>query len=224
MTTQINTECIKIGIAEDHQLVIDGLKSLLEEYNDIKVMLTALNGKDLLDGLKNEQPDVILMDINMPEIDGLEATKIIKSDYPAIKVLIVSMHDDLRLIKELLKIGADGFVLKNTGIDEIKKAIDTIVNGGTYFCKPISDKIMKALMQNKPVKINSKSSVLPVSITKRELEILKLICMEYTSSQIAGELFISINTVETHRKNLLSKLNCKNSVGLVKWAIKEGII
>jgi len=221
----ISTNPIRIAIAEDHQVLIDGLTSLLEEIENFKVTLTANDGKSLLEQLENENVDVILMDINMPEVDGLEATKEIKANYTDVKVLILSMHDDLRLIKELLKAGADGYVLKNTGIDELTDAINKIATGENYFCKPIADKIMQVLLNKKEATGRQKGNAfLPVSITPREREILNLICMEYTSSEIAGELYISINTVETHRKNLLSKLNCKNSVGLVKYAITNNII
>lgn len=216
---------IRIGIAEDHQILIDGLRSLLEEEEHFTVPLTAVNGKLFLEGLVEHTVDVVLMDINMPELSGIEATKLIKARFPDIKVLFLSMHNDLRVLKELLKVGADGYLIKDIDFEEIKLAIETVYNGDSYFSKSVADNILKTQLKKKrPTGREIGTAGLPITITPRESEVLQYICMEYTSSEIAGELYISFNTVETHRKKLLNKLNCKNSVGLVKYALEHGLV
>lgn len=216
---------IRIGIAEDHQILIDGLKSLLEEEEHLTVPLTAVNGRLFIEGLEKQPVDVVLMDINMPELSGIEATKQIKAKFPDIKVLFLSMHNDLRVLKALLKVGADGYLIKDIDIKEIKLAIEKVYNGESYFSKSVADNILNAQLKKKiPTGRELGTAALPITITPRENEVLHYICMEYTSAEIAGELYISFNTVETHRKKLLNKLNCKNSVGLVKYAMENGLV
>jgi len=205
---------LNIGIAEDHQVMIDGLTALLDEFDDLNVTIKANNGKDLLNQLDNHQPDVILMDINMPEMDGIEASKKVKDKYPHIAILILSMHDELRLIKDCLKAGVDGYLLKETGVDELKAAIMNVANGETHFSKPIADKILirQSKEKRKPL---YRQAVLPNVLTPKEIEVLQFICEEYTTNEIAAELYISVNTVETHRRHLLEKTKSRNDYFLI---------
>ncbi len=214
---------IKIIIADDHQLVIDGIKSLLSDVEEMDIVGEALNGNELLDLLKNQSSDIVILDINMPGMDGLKAMQNINSLYVDTKILVLTTYDDTRLIREILKLGAKGYVLKSTGKEELLKAIKALASGGTFFSKEVSEKILKAMMKDNSVEV-PRQSVLPISLTKREKEILKLIAMEYTGKEIAAELHISINTVETHRRNLLRKLKAKNTAGLVRYAMKHDII
>lgn len=205
---------IKVALVDDHQLVIDGLYSLLSTLEDIKIVGQANSGIDLIELLLKEEVDLVLMDISMPRMDGIEATNMVKEKYPEIKVLILSMHDSVEYTKRALKAGADGFLLKNAGSEELQLAIHKAMNGENYF----SDKIMQNV-----VGAMKEESTDHAELTERELEVLKLIAMEFTTKEIAEKLFISHHTVESHRKNLLFKLNARSVAGLVKYAIENGL-
>ncbi len=214
---------IKVVIADDHQLVIDGLASLLATDEQIEVVGQARDGRELLGVLDELAPDVILLDINMPHMDGLEATEKIKARFDHIPILILSTYDDVRLVREVLKLGARGYLLKSGTRQELLQAIRTLHGGGNYFSRELSDKMMKALTVEGSLD-ESREPLLPVSLTRRETEVLRLIAMEYTGKEIAEQLHISINTVETHRKNLLRKLKAKNTAGLVRYAMRHDLI
>ena len=213
---------IKIIIADDHQLVIDGIKSMLLQ-EQINVVGEAKDGKELIEQLEINTPDLVLLDINMPRMDGVEAARQINEKFKAVKVLILSTYDDIRLIREILKLGAQGYVLKTAPRSELIQAIYTVHRGENYFSKEISDKVFQTLRKD-TTSDSGNDSLPPVALTKREREILKYIAMEYSGPQIAKELHISINTVETHRKNLFRKTKSKGTVGLVKYAMKHDII
>ena len=217
---------IKVALVDDHQLMIDGIRLLLKDYADIEITATALNGKEFIQTLKNQEVDIVMLDINMPEMDGVETIKVLKKEFPAINTLILSTLDDTKLIRKMLELGAMGYVLKNTSGDELKRAIDTVHNGDYYFTPAIQGKLL-ALPQQKKEKKERKNYTREghhAALTKREKEVLKLIAEEYTGPEIAKYLHISTNTVETHRKNLVAKLGVKSSIGLVRYAIKHGLI
>lgn len=211
---------IKIIIADDHQIFIDGLKALLSEIEDFEIIKEAPNGKVLLEILEDQLPDVILLDMNMPEIDGLEATKIISEKYSSIKILMLTMFGTVDYIQKLIKAGAQGYLLKNTGKAELELAIRSLIKGENYYSQEVSNRIMEGLQkrqkQDKDYQI--------VELTDREKEVLILIAEELTTNEIADKLFISKHTVETHRKNLISKLNVRNVNGLVKYAVQQGLV
>jgi DNA-binding NarL/FixJ family response regulator len=211
---------INILIVDDHRLVIDGLKLMLREVEDMRCVGEAANGREALDLLESTPADVLLLDINMPEMDGLECCKLVKDQYPYVKVLILSMMREASLVKTMLKQGASGYLLKNAGKDEVVEAIRKVAEGKQAF----SDDVLESLMNsfsNKP----SKPSKSPFpTISRREKQILQLIMDEKTTSEIAEELFISFGTVETHRRNLLLKLNARNTAGLVKSAIEYDLL
>lgn len=213
---------IRIVIADDHQLVIDGIKSMLEK-EEMEVVGEARDGQELLEKIEVLHPDIVLLDINMPRMDGVEATRRINTLFKEVKVLILSTYDDIRLIKEILKLGAQGYVLKTAPRADLIKAIYTLKDGGTFFSKEISDKVLQNLMKDS-IQNDGTTPLPPVALTKREREILKYIAMEYSGPEIARELHISVNTVETHRKNLFRKTKSKGTVGLVKYAMKHDII
>jgi len=217
---------IKIALVDDHQLMIDGIRLLLKDYADLEIMATAGNGREFIENIKNQEVDIVILDINMPEMDGVETIKVLKKEFPAINTIILSTLDDTKLIRKMLELGAMGYVLKNTSGDELKRAIDTVYNDHYYFTPAIHRKVL-ALPQEKKERRGKKNynhEGHHATLTKREKEILKLIAEEYTGPEIAAHLHISLNTVETHRKNLVTKLGVKSSIGLVKYAIKHGLV
>lgn len=211
---------IKIIIADDHQLFIDGIKSILKSIKTMEIIGEVNNGKLLLELLEQQQCDVILMDINMPEMNGIDATKLIKSKFPGIRILMLTMYSSRDYIEKLLRVGADGYILKNTGKEELQEAIETVYKGESFFSKEVTERIMEGLQKKKIAEKNS----YVVELTEREIDVLKLIVQEFTTIEIAEKLFISTHTVETHRKNLISKLNVRNIAGLVKYAMQNGLV
>ncbi|PKB17162.1 response regulator transcription factor [Flavobacterium sp. 5] len=211
-------EKIKIIIADDHTMFLQGIVSLLENEENITILGKAENGNAVFKIMENAIPDIILLDISMPEMDGIEVTKIIKQKYPSIKILIVSTHSNIQIIAKLIRMGADGYLLKNAEKQELLHAIHTIKKGETYFCKEVLDKNDD---NNSKIKNNT---FFITELSSREKEILILIAQEFTGSEIAEKTFISLNTVNTHRRNLISKLNVKNTAGLVKYAIEYGLL
>lgn len=211
---------INILIADDHKVFREGIISILEDVADITVIAEAGDGREVLERLKQVQPDVILMDITMGDTNGIDTTKLVKAAYPNIKVLALSMHSESGYIVKMLEVGASGYLLKDAGKEEMENAIRVIAKGNTYYSQQVSSIIVQHLTNpNKP-----KEDKGGVPLTKREKEVLKLIADEYSNPEIAKELFISIRTVDTHRRNLLEKLQAKNTAGLVKYAIKFGIV
>ena len=215
---------IKVLITDDHQMFIDGIKALLVDSEEIHVVAMANNGEEALEKLKNQPIDVVIMDINMPVMNGIEATKQIKEKYPDVKILALTMYIEKELITEIVKAGATGYILKNTGKEELVNALTTIAKGEKFYSSDVALKMMDAKTTLEYAEDLKDHKNLNINLTKREEEILKLIAQEYTTTQIAEKLFISFFTVETHRKNLIRKLNVKNVAGLVKFAIKNGLV
>jgi two-component system, NarL family, nitrate/nitrite response regulator NarL len=211
---------IKIMIADDHQMFIDGIKALLEPNKTFSIIGEANNGFQVIEKLEKNEVDIILMDVNMPELDGIETTKQIIKNYPKIKVLMLTMFNTRDYIEKVLKAGAHGYILKNTGKEELQEAIIKVIEGESFFSKEVTEKIMQGLQRKK----EAQSDPLFIELTEREKEVLKWIVEELTTQEIADKLFISHHTVETHRKNLISKLNVKNTAGLVKYALQNGIV
>jgi len=172
---------IKVIIVDDHQMFIDGIKGLIQSMPNINVVGEANNGIDLIDVLADTKADAILMDMSMPKMNGLEATKHVVKHYPDIKVLMLTMHDSRNHIEKLLKAGASGYVLKNTGIEELQTAIETVVGGETYYSPEVTQRIMEGFQQKRKVE----SEYGEVDITDREKEVLALIAQEFTTSEIA---------------------------------------
>ncbi len=211
---------INIIIADDHQMMIDGLTSLLREEQDIRIAGTATNGLEVLKILEDTKADIVLLDINMPLMDGVDTCKQIRKLHPTVTVLALSMYDEGGLITSMIKNGAKGYILKNTGKEKLLNAIHALYKGGSYFPESIKEKLLSSMMKEKG---RSTSALLP-KLTKREKEIIRLIVNEQTTQEIADKLFISIKTVESHRKNLLQKLNVRNTAGLVRIAIEKGLV
>lgn len=208
---------INVCITDDHKMVGEGLKLLLDGHNDIAITNICYSAHELFDFLKSSKPDVILLDINMPELNGIEACKIIKKDYPAIKIIGLSMIAESNLVKLMLKNGADGYLHKNAGKAEITEAIHEVINNRKY----ISNDITELLIEHTEVKISN--SPFP-KLSRREEQILAMIVDEKTTQEIAETLFISFGTVETHRRNIMIKLGAKNTAGMVRVALEYKLI
>ncbi|MCB0650377.1 MAG: response regulator transcription factor [Saprospiraceae bacterium] len=210
---------ITILIADDHKVFREGIISILNEVEDITIIAEAGDGREVMERLKEVRPQIILMDISMGDTSGIETTRQVREAYPEIKVLVLSMHSESAYIVKMLQIGASGYLLKDTGKEEMIRAIRTVAEGDTYYSQKVSSAIVEHL--SAPGKAKKEKGGIP--LTKREVEILRLIAEEYSNPEIAEKLFISIRTVDTHRRNLLEKLGIKNTAGLVKYAIKHGI-
>lgn len=209
---------IRLMIADDHQIFLDGILSLLQTEPGITVVGQALNGRQLLGQLPHLRPEVILLDINMPELDGMETAKRIRIDHPEIKLIMLTMHERADFITKLLELGVAGYLLKNSSRQDLVEAIRTVFSGGTYFSRQVTATVMDSFRK----KDHSAAAGAEVELTPREIEVLKLIAAEFTTAEIAEKLFISHHTVESHRKNLLSKLGKKNTAGLAAWAAGRG--
>lgn len=213
---------IKVILADDHQMFLDGLASLLAQLQDVEVIATANSGKEVMEKLTGLSPDLVIVDINMPVMNGLETTRKIKEKHPHIKVLGLTMENDLQLVTGMLEAGASGYILKNTGKSELELALRQVMKGEPYLSQTISNQLAQNLLRNFQQKDNLEDPL--KSLTERELEILKLIALEHSNTEIADLLFISPKTVETHRKNLMRKIEVKNSLGVYKFAVKHKLL
>ncbi len=205
---------IKLIIADDHPLIIEGMRAALQKDEDIMLLAEVQNGIELIKKMESELPDVVIMDINMPDMDGIEATQKVHKNFPSVKVIAFSQYDDKHFITRMLRAGAKGYLLKSTPVKELIKAVKLVHDGSVYLGKGLPD----LYTHEKKSKSN-----FDVMLTEREIEILKLICEEKNTREIADELFISLHTVETHRANLMQKTDSRNLVGLVKWAFENEI-
>ncbi|HLF45433.1 MAG TPA: response regulator transcription factor [Chitinophagaceae bacterium] len=212
---------IKIAIADDYKIFREGLKVSLAQDDQLQVIFEAENGEDLISLMESKRPDIVIMDLKMPIMDGMEATKIIRKKFNEVKVLVVSMYEDDKFIIHLMEIGANGYLLKNAEPEEIRKAIYAVCENGYYF----NDLVNKALLKKLVLKNNIKPSFNEnIDLTEREMEVLKMICEEKTAAEIAKEIFLSPRSVEGIRQRLIEKIGVRNSAGLVMFAIKNGIV
>ncbi|MDW3194942.1 MAG: response regulator transcription factor [Cytophagales bacterium] len=210
---------IKLLLADDHQIVLDGLSSLLSKERDMKIIDEVPDGELVLKVLATKQVDIVILDIEMPELDGIETTKAIKETYKTVKVLILSMYNDEEFIKQIIQIGASGYILKNRGKEELVDAIRKIAEGGQFFGEAVTNVLIEGL--RKPKNLQEKEEVI---LTRREKEVLGLISHGLTTPQIAEKLFIAHSTVETHRRNLIDKTNSSNTKALIRYAYKNGLV
>jgi DNA-binding NarL/FixJ family response regulator len=212
---------IKLAITDDHKIFRNGLKSVLEDCSDFDLVLEAANGKELIGQLTDKMPEVILMDIKMPEMDGMQATAYIHKHFRHIKILALSMHNEDKYIVDMMKAGASGYLLKNAEPEEIVDAITTVYQKGFYFNEHLSITLIKQLVDKNNTDISTPCSV---ELNEREIEVLRLVCQEYSNQEIADKIFLSVRTIEGYRAKLFEKTRSKNLVGLVIFAIKNGII
>lgn len=211
---------IKIAIADDYKIYRDGLKLCLSADNNLQFMFEVENGQELMKLLEEQQPDVILMDLKMPLLDGVESTKLIRQKYQHIKVLVITMYESDKFIIHLMESGANGYLLKNAVPAEIIKAIYTVHENGYYF----NDLVNKALLKKLVTKHNLIPSFnLDIELTEQEQQVLILICEEKTVGEICTQLSLSLRTLESIKQNLTEKIGVRNTAGLVMFAVKNGI-
>lgn len=212
---------ISIIIADDHQIVRDGITAMLDEYEEIRIVGEAANGPEVLELCKKEGIDLIIMDLNMGEMGGIEATKRVKKEHPGIKVLALTMMKDDQKIRDMIQAGASGYVFKNSGVKDLLEAIETVMEGELYF----SDEAVSTLVGNlNKSDAERKRESEDSELTEREREVLKLICQEYTNKEIGDKLYISVRTVDSHRRNLLQKTGARNTAGLVRYAVEHNLL
>lgn len=208
----------KIILVDDHNMFVDGLSSILSQETDIEIVLTSSSAKQVLKYLSintEEQVDLVITDINMPEMDGIELNAHIKKDFPSVKTLVISMLHDAKKIKTLTEAEVNGYVPKNTAKQELLTAIRTILEGQNYFTSKVKELLMEEMLNAKKEK--------EIKLTGRETEVLKLIAQEFTTQEIADKLFLSKHTIESYRKNLISKLGVRNLAGLTRYAIENDL-
>lgn len=215
---------IRVAIADDQVLFRKGMASIVNTFENISVVLEADNGKILIDAFATctPLPDVVLLDLSMPELNGIETTKILHTDYPSVKIIILSVYGEDRFVTHLMELGVNAYLFKNVEPEEVERAIHTVIEKDFYFNEAFLN-AMKNRMNSKRQKILITDN-LPSTLTSRETEILTLICKQKTAQEIADELFISVRTVDGHRNNLLEKTGARNSAGLVLFAIKHRLI
>jgi DNA-binding NarL/FixJ family response regulator len=204
---------IRVFIIDDHQMIIEGIHSLLQDESDIEWMGSAKSPDELLSFLRKRQPDILLMDINLPQKSGLDLCKEVKDKYPAIRIIGLSTSDQPSVIRKMRENGASGYLLKDASKKEIVEALQQVNKGKEY----VNFSIARALKQNAP------SNLLPV-LTKREKQILELIAEGQTNHEIADALFLNVTTIDSHRKNMLTKFNVKNTAALIKIAVSNHLI
>ncbi len=207
----------RIIIVDDHQLIVDGMKALLAAEPDLQVVGEASNGKEALKLLELVEADLVLLDIDMPVMNGIETAKKLRILYPDLSIIILSMHAEQGLVKNLIEIGADGYLLKNSSREEVVEAISKVTRGEKYF----STEVTLSLLNTTGGPRNPKESI---RLTDRESEILTLIAEGFTNKEIGDQLFISHRTVDTHRTNLMKKLEVNNLAGLISYALKNGYV
>ncbi len=204
---------IRTIIVDDHRILRDGIKALIREMDGVELVGEASNGFELIPLLKGCNVDLILMDINMPKMNGIDATREALKICPSVKVIVLSMHDDVNYYDSMVQLGVDGFLLKESNYDELEKAIKSVFDGRPYFSQELLLKLLR-----------SKKETSLIQITNREREVLQLICQGLSTTEIAEKLYLSVSTIEKHRAELLVKTNSSNSTALAVYAIKNNLV
>jgi DNA-binding NarL/FixJ family response regulator len=205
---------IELILADDHDMFLEGLVSLLEKQNKYRILGVANNGERVIELLEIKPPQVLLLDINMPVMNGINVMGIVRKKFSSVKVIVLTMHNSAAFVHNLLRMGAAGYILKNTGIRELNMAIDNVMAGGTFFSTDVAITISKVPEHQQE----------DVSLTRREIEIIKELANGLSTKEIAEKLFLSIYTIETHRKNILNKLGLNNVAELIHYAAKCGLL
>jgi len=214
----MNDSTCKIMLVDDHTLFRNGLRILLNTIDKYEVAGEAGNGQEFLDLLEQELPDIVLLDIEMPVMDGIAAANVAMGKYPDLKIITLSMYGEEDYYYQMVDAGVKGFLLKNSDMNEVKNAIDTVVDGGNYFSSELLQNLVNSL------RTSSKTREPQAELSEREIEILILICQGLSNQEIADQLFISKRTVDKHRANILEKSQCKNTAQLVMYAIKSKLV
>lgn len=213
----MKTELTRIILADDHKMFREGLVQLLTQQPDIEVVAEADNGEMLLTLTRKWLPDIIFADINMPVMDGVEATRIINKEFPSIYIIALSMLDEVSIIEDMLGAGAQGYLLKNAGKVELRQAIDAVQKEQQYLCTETAMKLAKEKTRLKPIKAKT-------NLSDREIEVLLLLCKGYNNKQISDILYISLRTVEGHRERMREKTGNQNVAGMIMYALRNGLL
>lgn len=213
-------EPIRIVLADDHEIFRDGFSVMLRKQDEIKLVGKAADGKELVEITENLMPDVVLTDIKMPGLNGIEATRMIKKKFPAVQVIALSMFDDDNLIIDMLEAGARGYLLKNAPKAEILEAVKAVYGRQMYYCKTTSNKLIQMMAESR---FNPYKETYKPQFSERETEIIGFICQGVMNKDIAKKLFLSVRTIEGYREKIQEKMKVKNTAGIVVYAIKNGI-
>ena len=214
---------IKIAIADDHKIFRDGIKMALSNKENLKILWEAEDGRDMMHKIEIKMPDVLLMDIRMPEIDGINAIQILRKEYQSIKIIVLTMYDDHQMISKMMEMGANAYLTKTTDPEEIYEAILTCMNEDFYFNDLVNAAVMGKLMQKKSVRQIYGDS-LPITFSEKEIKILQLLSEDKTTEEISKQIFLSPRTIETIRQNMKSKVNAKTIGGLIMYAMRNKLI
>jgi DNA-binding NarL/FixJ family response regulator len=212
---------IRLVIADDHEIFRDGLALMLSKQQDISLVGQAENGRRLVALVNELQPDIVMTDVKMPVMDGIEATRVLLAQHPDLQIIALSMFDEENLIVDMLEAGARGYLLKNADKQEILDAIHSVYEGKTYYCHHTSSKLISLISKSK---FNPHKRKEPLVFTDRETEIIRLICQQLTAQEIADRVFLSKRTVEGHRTKILEKMGVKNTAGVVIYALKHRLV
>jgi DNA-binding NarL/FixJ family response regulator len=214
---------IKIAIADDHKIFRDGIKMALSPKENLKMIWEAEDGKDLIHKMTIKKPDVLLMDIRMPEIDGINAIEMLRKEYDDLKIIVLSMYDDQQMISKMMEMGANAYLTKTTDPDEIYEAILTCMNEDFYFNQLVNNAVMGKLMQKKNIRKHYGSNI-PISFSEKELKILQLLGEDKTTEEISKIIFLSPRTIETIRQNMKNKVGAKTIGGLLMYGMRNKMI
>src|SRR6478672_1837312 len=214
---------IRVAIADDHKIFRDGIKMALKDKEYLRILWEAEDGKDLMHKLQIKQPDVLLMDIRMPEVDGINAINMIRKEHEAVKIVVLTMYDDQEMITKMMEMGANAYLTKTTDPEEIYEAILTCMNDDFYFNELVNKAVMGKLMQKKNVRAHYGTHT-PVSFNEKELKILQLLAEYKTTEEISKTIFLSPRTIETIRQNMKTKVNAKTIGGLIMYGMRNKLI
>lgn len=213
---------IRVIITDDHEMILDSLSLLLSRIEGVEVIATFNDSREVVDFLNQNTIDVVLSDMNMPHLDGINLTLQIRQHFPDVKVLMLTISEDVDSIRDAFRAGISGYVMKKAGKAELEKALKTVARGEKYFSESVMTKLMALPVE--PIRPSDEAPAPLAPLTDRELEIIRLVAQELSTNAIAEKLFISPGTVETHRHNILRKLGVKNSIGIIKYAVKHGLL
>lgn len=217
--TDGNEKVIRVLIVDDHAILRDGLKALLQGEPDIEVVGEAGTGREAIKLIRQLKPDVVLMDISMPDMTGLEATEVIKKGYPEVKVIALTVHESETYLKRMMQVGAKGYVVKRAAATELTTAIRTVMRGGVYIHPDIAKQLVNEISRSEPIRPEKQKQ-----LSEREWQVLRLIALGYTNQQIADRLALSVKTVETYRARIAEKLGLHTRAELVKFALQHGLL